>query len=52
MSARGLMWASDQIPLSLGVIRPSDKTAVPSTKVNPGPREAMPPTDYTFKLSN
>ena len=44
ISARGLMWASDQIPLSWGEIRPSGKTAVASTNVNPGPREAIPPT--------
>ena len=43
-SARGLMWASDQIPTSWGEIRPSGNTAVASTNVNPGPREAIPPT--------
>lgn len=43
MSARGLMWASDHMPLSWGEIRPSGKTAVDSTNVKPGPREAIPP---------
>ena len=32
--------------MSWGVIRPSGKTAVASTKVSPGPREAIPPTDH------
>jgi hypothetical protein len=51
MSARGLMWASDHMPLSWGEIRPSGKTAVDSTNVKPGPREAIPPTGrYHYQI--
>lgn len=32
----------------LGVIRPSGKTAVASTKIDPRPREAIPPTNHTL----
>ena len=46
------MWASDQIPLSWGEIRPSGNTAVASTNVNPGPREAIPPTSKVMNILN
>ena len=50
ISARGLMWASDQIPVSWGEIRPSGKIAVASTNVKPGPREAIPPTTLWIEI--